>query len=282
MQPLTDNKRSNSDILRVKMWFEEVKYQMGCSTYQVERHFMLNTSFGNKWRNYKTGKHTPNRTLVNRVAEDLPETKKIINHLLWELVDIERIENKHLHALIYKIDPVIALELNKNIQENNGKFILEKLHNSTFQRLLKLANLDVLAMLLVFWEIEDKQDNKCLYARDAYKVLLTVGVFLFLKNMRAIALELFELLNGRLFAQTEWPNGCGVLADIRKYEEHVGSLVRIYDANDWVTKYSKIRQRSTRLLNLLNGEYGLDAQLFFSLTEVPPNIISDVYYARQR
>lgn len=265
MQLLTDNKRSNADFLRVKMWFEEVKHQMGCSTYQVERHFMLNTSFGNKWRNYKTGKHTPNRTLVDRVAEYLPETKKIINHPLWELVDTERIENKHLYALICKIDPVIALELNKNIQENRGRFILDKMHNSTFQRLLKLANLDVLAMLLVFWEIEDKQDNKCLNARDAYKVLLTVGVFLFLKNMRAIALELFELLNGRWFARTKWPVDCGSLADVQKYEWHVDVLIRIYHTNDWVIKYPSIKQKSARFINMLNGQYGLEAPIFFCI-----------------
>jgi hypothetical protein len=262
---VSDKPRTDAEYLKVKMWFEEVKHLMDCSTYQVERHFMLNTSFSSKWKNYKIGRHTPQRTLVDRVGDKLPETKRILNHPLWELIDTERIESKHLHELIYKIDPVIALELNKNIQDNSGSFVLKRLHNSTFQRLLKLANLDVLAMLLVFWEIEDAQDDKCLYARYAYKVLLTVGVFLFLKNMRAIALELFELLNARLFARTKWPADCSSLADVQKYERHVDVLIRIYHTNDWVIKYPSINQKSARFINLLNGQYGLEAPIFFCI-----------------
>lgn len=100
-----------------------------------------------------------------------------------------------------------------------------------------------------------------------------MGMFLFLKNMRSIALDLFQLLHGRLFARTEWQDGCGELADIRKYEQHVDSLIRICDANDWIAKYPNVKQRSERLLNLLNGEYSLDAQLFFSITCASLDII---------
>lgn len=89
-------RRDEIDVLRTAFWFEEIRTRLNASTtYEIERR-LEPKAFGknkdgdhihrNKWPKYEVGQHVPNDSLVARIDAILPGTKRILNHVLWEVL----------------------------------------------------------------------------------------------------------------------------------------------------------------------------------------------------
>lgn len=122
VQPFTRRRagrpvRGDIDTLRTKTWYGCVASYLGTdSAYSLEKHFSPEkvivengiTKRPCKFDKYRRGEHTPSRRLVERIGEELPGTKKVFDHVFWDVARCPCTDIGMLHKQLSGLRPAIS------------------------------------------------------------------------------------------------------------------------------------------------------------------------------
>ncbi|WP_139795024.1 hypothetical protein [Chromobacterium violaceum] len=125
------------------------------------------------------------------------------------------------------------------------------------RRLIKLANLDGLAALLLYWAESNsvgRAAETCEQALQIYQALLIV--FPGFKH-RGLEHEIFSLVRSIVFDKTIWPNGIFVTGS-EIYARSAIALHTIVSKEDSGGYYSSQSKRARVILNFIDGLNGMD------------------------
>lgn len=260
--------RCSFDILRVKLWYEEILYQKGfSSTYQVEQYFdplpgagALGHQIHNKWANYKYGRHTPHQNLIDKVNLEIPSSRKIIASPLWALLKESELVDIQVPKWLPQLAPEIVVELEKNLSEF-GQYFFKSPQSQRLCRLLPLASFNVLALLLMHWITEESREYRVWYARYIYQTLLVIGVEYSERALLHLIIPLLNTIETRVFQQTMWPEFKEYAGDEISYRKHI-EILGVFQKHTIHSKLgSDIGQRKKIMSGILNGKYSLDGQI---------------------
>lgn len=169
------------DVIRIALWYAEIQHRLGLkSTYAVEKAlepeaFFRSAEMGgairyhrNKWRNYRVGRHKPNRDLVKRVEKAVPGTEHLLNHILWEVLTRRIDLDDFFNTGIYRLSPEVQFVLvDFTYTELKRRHDLSSLaHLKRLKMLERRAGLDALAVLtaLFMYAVEHFSSE------DAYRI----------------------------------------------------------------------------------------------------------------
>lgn len=262
--------RDEIDILRVKLWYEEVRYRLSAnSSYQIEK-IIEPDAFGknqhgdayhkNKWSSYQSGKHTPSKGLIELVELQLHGSSNILNNIFWEVLrgkkDLDWLMKSGVKSLSWEIQKVLH-------KYNNSGFSSElmfMLNQKELKRLDKLAGLDALAGLIIFLKYANNGNGVTItIGNSIYRVLLIICNFYPFKNFQK---ELVHLMNLYVL-----PLACMEQVTIKIDEEcfllEVSYLEQLFlkfnNENIQINHKEKVRV----MLEIMEGNYDLRHKIIF-------------------
>jgi hypothetical protein len=263
--------RHSVDIFRVRFWYQGLLlYTKHTSAYQLERYFEpldkkthdARTPFRNKWIRYETGKHTPQKRLVEFVDAKCHGTALEFYHPLWTALKIEHYESKAIESVFASLEPQVKKVVYQSKVDGFGATSRLKFNSVFMPSLLKLGNLDALTALLLYWREAvncNQQSTACFIARKIYSLLLMLdGIF----RQRALADEFFCLLTEIVFKRTQWADGLfGV--EKKLHTCNVFTLESLLRKVPKLRPFESWQLRCRAVYKLLEGQFGFD--VFFGL-----------------
>lgn len=171
------------DMLRVGLWYTFIKYHLSVnSNYQISRiiepdNFRINDHrkiyCDKKWRNYQKGLNVPNSKLVEQVESIITGSSSIINHLLWQVLrdsaDIDLLIQQSIGKLSWEVQRILY----KPNKYNCDRTLVESLSSKKLIQLERLASLDALAALVIFYRMGAEDTSSTVdISRAIYRTLL--------------------------------------------------------------------------------------------------------------
>ena len=264
--------------IKVRYWFTGLMQRSGCkAASRLEKiveplsdpKIDPRTPLRNKWKNYKKGINTPRSSLLKKVEVKFPGSSKEINHPIWEILKLNNPCMDDLDKWFLQLSPkfqaVVYRSSNGDIANScTRKKVSEKL----IEKLCKLASLDSLAALTLYW-VEAKNngqhDKEVLLATGIYQILLMLGKDLM---SRKIADPLFLYIRSIIFEKTNWGGGYFAISPF----EYLWCSTMLYES---VNRNPRFRHTSnwplkcTGMYRLMNGENGLDFKFCLSPLILP-------------
>lgn len=200
-----------TDVLRTALWFADVSSRLNATTvYEVE-HTLEPEAFGkngdgdyfhrNKWTKYKVGKHTPNDSLVARVDTRLPGTERILNHVLWEVLQTQQEIDGHTSDWLRQLVPDIQQIIFKTHSYGTGNSHQRLIPNRRMLIMLeRRAGIDSLACLTILLRescVQGESAHTFDIGRSLYRVLLILGTTI---PIGKIYLELLDVYRARIYS----------------------------------------------------------------------------------
>lgn len=281
LQPIADNPYNRRLInrLRTQYWYVGLQQKAQLATaYQLEKHFepQDKTKDGiplpakNKWSKYQAGKHKPGAALVTLVDAKAPGSARDINHPLWEVLRLgDRVLPK-IDNWLEKLEPQVQAIVYRSAKDGGISAAKRRqpYSSSVSRRLLKLASLDTLTALVLYWR-ESKQQGNHVHnrwqAQDIYRMLLMMG-----RNFlsRRIGEELYVVFVAQIFCQTDWGdrqflvNSVHYLWAIELLNTALYQVPALKPFASWAN-----RRRAMYLL--LQGQYGFDVPFGLGVVLAP-------------
>jgi hypothetical protein len=261
----TGPKRTEADIIRTAIWYEFVRQKLSASTaYEIERK-LEPSAFGytknhepfhkNKWTKYQVGKPTPNVTLVNEVDKQVPNTKYLLDHVLWLCLQPNIHDRFNTEEWLKKLIPDIQKLVFQHNSTNNI-YSSNRIKHSVVQlkMLERRAGIEALACLMILFHeasSERSHDRALDLGISIYKVLLVISNTLPFKKFTS---ELFLIFNKRVFSQIN-ANGLGFRFDEFNFFDAVellsDLLLVLEDNGQSINSLNTMNQ-------LIDGKYGFD------------------------
>ncbi|MDP3819090.1 MAG: hypothetical protein Q8Q57_08860 [Methylotenera sp.] len=265
MNEATGPKKTDVDVIRTAIWYEFVRQKLSAHTpYEVER-ILEPDAFGytedaepyhkNKWTKYKVGKFTPYSALIAKVEYQLPGTKYLLNHFLWECLKADINKEVDIKLLLKELSP----EIQQVIFEHNLTQVDCSIHRIKYsdiqlKMLERRAGLEALTCLMILFReaYAEKNHKKTLnIGISLYRVLLIVCNTLPFKHF---TMELFYIFDKRVFSQID-ANGLGFRFDEFSFVDAVELLNELLLA---IEDGGQSTNGLETMIKLINGEHGFD------------------------
>lgn len=115
---------------------------------------LLETSPGSncksKWRDFRKGLHTPRQSLVSQIEESYEGSQALLNHVLWEALNLNRPISTCADIWIVHLHPEVQKTAWRRATTFIGEKPVSRRVNTTHLRMLeRRAGLDALACLII-------------------------------------------------------------------------------------------------------------------------------------
>lgn len=270
MRAAREGRFDSVDVVRTALWYYEIEGRLQVTTpYQLERR-LEPEAFGknvygdayhrNKWIGYRVGRHRPNARLIDRVEAQVPGSRHLINHPVWEALRGKRGWDWWRTAGFQQLSTEIRAVLYKTNRYSHDETLVTQLSRPLLRRLECRAGLDALATLIVFLHRADEQnDRKQAFAigTSIYRMLLMISTAL---PFRELDNELLLLFRQRVFPLAH--NGrVGIVVDEEAFHQAAGLLLALFLALEDQGKVgSTAREITQTLFEFFRGYWGMDLQ----------------------
>ena len=200
-----DSARRALDVLRVGLWFEELRAQSGCgAAYSLGRVLQPQTYKGgfhhnNLWAKYAGGLHLPGAETVRACAEKLPGSDEPLMSPAWCALDISKAPKGNGDTLLRALGPGIQTAVFDARELAKGRYVLRKALGTSLRSLVGQAGLQSLAatVLLLQGAYEDGDRSRAFtIGRSLHRTLLMAAVA---SPLKLISIELFEFFIRYIF-----------------------------------------------------------------------------------
>lgn len=258
--------RASVDVLRVRYWYEGLRLRTRRPTaYQLEKLFDPSsfrseggfTKYPHKWKRYEYGLHTPQQRLIERVDASYYGSEREINHPIWQILKKNLLLASGIDAWLKQLEPRVQTAVYRKPYRGESALSYRLAYtHSLGRRLIKLANLDGLAALLLYWTESNRagrNDEACEIALHIYQILLVI--FPDFKR-RALEYEIFSLICHIVFDKTNWPCGKFVTSReiYRKSAITLHSIAFHYDSQAYCFSHAS---QARIVLNFIEGQKGM-------------------------
>lgn len=271
--------RDPVEILRVRYWYQGVSQRMRSgSAYQLEKHYEPQKflkidgriQYPNKWIKYQIGKITPGRKLVRLVECENPGTERELNHPLWEVLRDGKSVFGEIDRYFERLDPYVQIaSYGRSKDGAGGAKRKSAVDDNLGHRLVRLASLDALTALLLYW-VESReygrQKDSILLARFIYEALLIMGMEFIRRDM---AEEMFLIFRAEVFEKTDWEDG-HFDTDYDLYVHSILTLNGLLSQVEELDPQASWSEQVLAMQNLLRGKIGWDVR-FAMRIELAPN-----------
>ncbi|WP_343597733.1 hypothetical protein [Acinetobacter sp.] len=274
MRETCRKRRDDIDIVRVKLWYEEVRYRLSLKTsYQIEK-AIEPMAFGkneygdpyhnNKWSGYAAGRHTPNKRLVELVEQQLRGTSEVLNNILWEAIrghkGVDWLIKEGVRYLPWEVQRILY-KYNKDGLSNE---LFSFLYTKELLRLERLAGLDSLAALIIFLRLADSKNYRTAafdIGCSIYRVLLIVCTFPYYREHNA---ELLQLMKRYVFPLAHNGNRCVGVESEEGFTLEVKYLNNIFLELEHEKERCLIQKQKIRvMLDIIHGSENFLHKLIF-------------------
>lgn len=155
----TGKQRHVVDAFRTVFWFHLLRINSGAkSTYQMDQLLEKHQSQSeerapdckNKWRSYRNGRHTPSPALVQFIAASYPDSHAVLNHVLWEVLRLDRPVSRNADFWLSQLHPEVRTTIYRyGTTFSVGKSFPRALNQTRLSMLERRAGLDALACLII-------------------------------------------------------------------------------------------------------------------------------------
>lgn len=179
------NKRDVIDQIRVALWYSHIEHGLHvhlpshiARIVEPDKIRVVNggvTDNDRKWRNYKNGLNVPHPKLIDKAEAAVQGSSLIINHVLWQAMKNSINLDLLLKDGIGKLSWEVQRILYKPNKYNCDRKLVESLSPRKLIQLERLASLDALAALVIFYRM-GVEDNSSIVdiSRAIYRTLLII------------------------------------------------------------------------------------------------------------
>lgn len=179
------NKRDAIDQIRVALWYSHLQHGLDAQLpseiakmIEPDKIRVVNgcvTDNDRKWRNYKNGLNVPHPKLIDKAEAVVQGSSLIINHVLWRAMKNSINLNLLLKDGIGKLSWEVQRILYKSSKYNCDRKLVESLSSKKLMQLERLASLDALAALVIFYRMGVEDTSSIVdISRAIYRTLLIV------------------------------------------------------------------------------------------------------------
>lgn len=179
------NKRDVIDQIRVALWYSHIQHGLDAQLpsqiakiIEPDKIRVVNgcvTDNDRKWRNYKNGLNVPHPKLIDKAEAAVQGSSLIISHVLWKAMKNSINLDFLLKGSIGKLSWEVQRILYKSNKYNGDRRLVENLSSKKLIQLERLASLDALAALVIFYRIGVEGTSSIInISRAIYRTLLIV------------------------------------------------------------------------------------------------------------
>lgn len=179
------NKRDAIDQIRVALWYSHLQHGLDAQLpseiakmIEPDKIRVVNgcvTDNDRKWRNYKNGLNVPHPKLIDKAEAVVQGSSLIINHVLWRAMKNSINLNLLLKDGIGKLSWEVQRILYKSSKYNCDRKLVESLSSKKLMQLERLASLDALAALVIFYRMGVEDTSSIVdISRAIYRTLLII------------------------------------------------------------------------------------------------------------
>ncbi|SNT83516.1 hypothetical protein [Stenotrophomonas sp. CC120222-04] len=190
--------RKAIDVLRVGLWFEELRARMGCTTAyslgQLVQPLTYKKGFhhNNLWAKYAGGRHIPNAVTRRACEQSVPGSDELLTSPAWDALDVTQPLQKHGEALLRCFRPSIQSAMFDKRYLVKGLYVRRGAIVASLRTLEAQADLQSLAAMVVLLRDADARGDRAnafMIGQSLHRTLLmaTIG-----SPLRFISVELFE------------------------------------------------------------------------------------------
>ncbi|MHC5171463.1 hypothetical protein ACVIAJ_14090 [Acinetobacter johnsonii] len=179
------NKRDVIDQIRIALWYSHIQLGLDAQLpseiakmIEPDKIRVVNgyvTDNDRKWRNYKNGLNVPHPKLIDKAEAVVQGSSLIINHVLWQAMKNSINLDLLLKDGIGKLSWEVQRILYKPNKYNCDRKLVESLSSKKLIQLERLASLDALAALVIFYRMGVENTSSSVdISRAIYRTLLII------------------------------------------------------------------------------------------------------------
>lgn len=190
--------RKAIDVLRVGLWFEDIRARMDCTTAYslgllVQPHtYKKGLHHNNLWAKYAGGKHLPSADTRCACEQRIPGSDELLTSPAWISLDVTRPLEKYGDTLLRCLRPAIQSVVFDKRELAKGYYVRRDLITLSLRGLEKQADLQSLAAMVVLLRDADARGDRAkafIIGQSLYRTLLMAAVG---SPLEFISQELFE------------------------------------------------------------------------------------------
>lgn len=190
--------RKAIDVLRVGLWFEEIRARMSCTTAYsvgllVQPHtYKKGFHHNNLWAKYAGGRHLPSADTRCICEQKIPGSDELLTSPAWIALDVNQPLEKNGDALLRCLRPTIQSAVFDKRELAKGSYVRRGSISVSLRSLEGQTDLQSLAAIVILLRDADARGDRSkafIIGRSLYRTLLmaTVG-----SPLKFISIELFE------------------------------------------------------------------------------------------
>lgn len=179
------NKRDVIDKIRIALWYSHLQHGFDAQLpseiakmIEPDKIRVVNgcvTDNDRKWRNYKNGLNVPHPKLIDKAEAAVQGSSLIINHVLWQAmknsVNLDLLLKDGIGKLSWEVQRILY----KPSKYNCDRKLVESLSSKKLMQLERLASLDALAALVIFYRMGVEDTSSIVdISRAIYRTLLII------------------------------------------------------------------------------------------------------------
>lgn len=197
------------DVLRVGLWFEGLRAQLGCATaYGLGQLVQPNTYkkglyHNNLWVKYATGRHLPGSETVRASAMKVPGSEELLASPAWRALDMNESLGKGGDAVLRSLRPSIQSAVFEGRALTKGLYVRRRSLGGLLKVLQGEADLQSLAATVVLLRDAHATGDRSrafTIGQSLHRTLLMAAVG---SPLKFIAIELFEFFVRNIFPMAE-------------------------------------------------------------------------------
>lgn len=198
------------DVLRVGLWFEALRAQLGCATaYGLGQLIQPNTykkglHHNNLWAKYAAGRHLPGPETVRASAMKIPGSEEMIASPAWLALDVtESLEGGGGDAVLRSLRPRIQSAVFEGEALTKGLYVRRRSLGVSLKILQGEADLQSLGATVVLLRdahATGERSRAFTIGQSLHRTLLMAAVG---SPLKFIAIELFEFFIRNIFPMAE-------------------------------------------------------------------------------
>jgi len=287
MHAAQGRRKDEVDVLRTAFWFAEIKARLNASTaYEIER-LLEPEAFGknkdgdhihrNKWSKYEVGQHVPCDSLVTRVDAKLPGSKRVLNHVLWEVLRAKHSIKELADDLLRQLTPEIQVCVFR-IQRYRTSDSHHRISSSRRQLTLleRRSGIDALACLTILLRESSEQGenpHSIDIGKSIYRMLL---VLCSTGQFGDFTQEIFDIYRDKIFSL---PRHKGIIFRLKDSDfiDAVKLLTIIVLQVEDKKKFGTDGHGLNKVMyKFLDGDYGFDVKFALDPSFGPSEPFSDM------
>lgn len=225
----------------------------------------------NKWRQYRSGRHTPLKTFVTDIDHRCRGSRMEFDHVIWDVLRLGLPAAQHADDWLQRLDPRVQISIwNKPTKLTTaGRTRPLRLDKRTLEMIERRAGLDALACLTILLR-EAHETGLAEYAHDLSRwlcrMLLLTGAELFSHGVATALYDFYDELILPLASRQGLYRTYAGISFLHLMERFSRALYHIKGVDPWDLT---VEQRWTYQQRILEWRYGWDYFYLFNPIEVP-------------